>query len=255
VKRVMLLAVMAGAVWAQTSPTLTNHTSYGTNNPGPHTSTAISCTGANFLFATCGTYTGWTTGTPIIQDSSSNTWTKVFATDVGLGSGTQTTLMNAWYVKGATVSGSQTITVKDQYGACAFSCWSIGDGTLDTSSSHNNTSAHNEPDTPGSVTPASANSLIISIGTCSFSSALTFGVSSPSMTTLDNANGTGSEDAVIRVSYITNQSPAAAINPSWAASAGCYAGNWPEATATIVFKPGGAAAVAPIKPITIMEQR
>jgi hypothetical protein len=217
------------------SPVLVSQTSYGATNPGPHTSSAINCTGANELVVIVANYTGWA-GTPHVADSSSNTWTQIFPSDLGYTNG-EVALTNAFYVKGATVSAAQTVTIKGEYEAVSFSCWNFAaDGSLDTKNSHVNQTSHTAPDQPGSVTPAAGNSLIIAWGAASYSSAMTFSVSSPTMTLLAQAGAAGTQEPQIGVWYVNNQNPAAAINPCIAATGGFY-GNFPEITGIIVFKP------------------
>jgi hypothetical protein len=123
------------------------------------TTSAINCTGANWLVMA--TALDNSSGSPMVSDSSSNTWNTSLGSQTG---GGQT--IKFYYAENATVSASQTFTLSvsgsTNFISIAVACFSgvSTTGSHDQENSGSSLSGTNA--STGNITPLVANELIIS---------------------------------------------------------------------------------------------
>lgn len=161
------------------------------------TTTAANMAGANFCAASVSWYNA---GTPVLSDSSSNTWTFVH-NESFFGTANSDT----YYAKNATTTSSMTFTLSTNPGAITVICFSGVDTTapFDTSNAGNTTGSATIQ--PGSVTPAAANSVVV---TFSYFESGTVSINAPFTLTTQSV-GFGSAGAY------EIQTTATARNPTW----------------------------------------
>lgn len=180
---------------------LVAHTGAGSSAGSTVTTSGIDTTGANFLVMAVALSLNSTGGA--VSDSYGNTWAKL--TNQANGS----TNVEIWYAKAATVGTGHTFTLT-QTGALPSLCVAAFSGV--------NTSAPFDKETgstgnsPGSLTPANANSLCITA--CAV--AVTGGdptTAGGTTAVLDTVGFTGNHCA-LALAYLI-QTTAAAFNPGW----------------------------------------
>jgi hypothetical protein len=190
--------------------------------PNGGTGGALDTTGADILFV-LEAFNNKGAGT--LTDSKGNTWSQL--TKQGSGGSGATVL---WYAKNAIVGSGHrfTITGSNTYSAIAVAAFSGSDLTLPFDVQSGRSFSNSPTVQPGSVTPGSANALVIT--GLEFNSAP---VSVDSgVTLLDQAPMAGGQNFGVALGY-TIQSAAAAVNPIWRQTA---SGQLASVMAT--FRPG-----------------
>lgn len=165
-------------------------------------------------------------------DSYSNTYVQV-AAPVTSGSFCR---LSIWYCESPTVGAAHNWTVSTQYGALSIS---VHSGTASSSSldQHSGAATATTPAAPGSITPTTANQLVIAgFGEDTIGLSDTISVNG-GFSTPNTIQGTGFAIEPVSLSYLL-QTSAAAANPSWT-----YANSNAAAAVIASFKTSGGSGV------------
>lgn len=165
-------------------------------------------------------------------DSYSNTYVQV-AAPVTSGSFCR---LSIWYCESPTVGAAHNWTVSTQYGALSIS---VHSGTASSSSldQHSGAATATTPAAPGSITPTTANQLVIAgFGEDTIGLSDTISVNG-GFSTPNTIQGTGFAIEPVSLSYLL-QTSAAAANPSWT-----YANSNAAAAVIASFKTSGGSSV------------
>jgi len=209
-------------------------------SPGGTTG-AVNTTGANLIVIAATDSNG---APPTVTDNQSNTYTSITTKADG-----STQQINLWYCLNPTVNASHTFTVSGSFPSLTAAAFSgvKASGALDQHNNTGNTAASTTVQ-PGSITPTSDNSLVITAAGIAGAAGATLSVNN-SLSITDQKPFTAGTNYGTGLAWIV-QGAAAAINPTWTLSAtpitlvSVIASFLPVPTASTVL-PGAAATGTP----------
>lgn len=181
--------------------TLGAHAIKATAGTGNATTDAFDSSGATLLIMVATAYPESIS----VSDSKSNTWTALTVQPGNLAYG------RLYYVLNPTVGSGHTVTAIGTFASVAVACFNNVDSYDQESAAANTTQ-------PGSITPSDADALIVN-------GWVMYGSAAPTIDTgtLLDALGSGFGNIMdIALAYEIRSGSAAASNPTWSSSGGCF---------------------------------